>query len=295
MTTPDKSASLDRFDLFLFNLSKINHFSARMDCWYFKSSISERLVVIKDQILAIPLAIHVLTESVIVPKLLGYILSFGNFMNGGTSRGQADGFGLDLLAVIQDVKAKDNSCTLIQYIIRTLMRFEFVHVHVPEIAPVPSVEVMVKASECNFEKLSIVLDLLSKELTMCAQQCNLLCFSGHLKTTMDDALFTTKVALELQTEKLICVQAEFENYVAYFNDEKRYTPTEFFDVWRIFFVNFSITWKVFLSSLSIVYISLIVLLSLIPLYILVQFVCRDIFSTTSFHDHIFFFILLLTN
>ena len=33
------------------------------------------------------------------------ILSFGNYMNGGTQRGQADGFDLGILAKLRDVKS----------------------------------------------------------------------------------------------------------------------------------------------------------------------------------------------
>ena len=33
------------------------------------------------------------------------ILSFGNYMNGGTQRGQADGYDLGILAKLRDVKS----------------------------------------------------------------------------------------------------------------------------------------------------------------------------------------------
>lgn len=39
-------------------------------------------------------------------QVLGLILAFGNFMNGGNrSRGQADGFALDILPKLKDVKS----------------------------------------------------------------------------------------------------------------------------------------------------------------------------------------------
>lgn len=41
-----------------------------------------------------------------VKKVLGLILAFGNFMNGGNrTRGQADGFSLDILPKLKDVKS----------------------------------------------------------------------------------------------------------------------------------------------------------------------------------------------
>lgn len=42
-----------------------------------------------------------------VKTVLGIILALGNYMNGGNmQRGQADGFGLEILAKLKDVKSK---------------------------------------------------------------------------------------------------------------------------------------------------------------------------------------------
>lgn len=42
-------------------------------------------------------------------QVFGIILKLGNVMNGGNrTRGQADGFGLEILAKLKDVKSKDN-------------------------------------------------------------------------------------------------------------------------------------------------------------------------------------------
>ena len=40
-----------------------------------------------------------------VRRILELILAFGNYMNGGTQRGQADGFDLNILVKLKDVKA----------------------------------------------------------------------------------------------------------------------------------------------------------------------------------------------
>lgn len=43
-------------------------------------------------------------------QVLGLVLAFGNFMNGGNrSRGQADGFSLDILPKLKDVKSSVSS------------------------------------------------------------------------------------------------------------------------------------------------------------------------------------------
>ena len=53
-----------------------------------------------------------------VTNVLGLVLAFGNYMNGGNvSRGQADGFELDILPKLKDVKCKDNSTNLLHYLV----------------------------------------------------------------------------------------------------------------------------------------------------------------------------------
>ena len=53
-----------------------------------------------------------------VTNVLGLVLAFGNYMNGGNvARGQADGFELDILPKLKDVKCKDNSTNLLNYLV----------------------------------------------------------------------------------------------------------------------------------------------------------------------------------
>lgn len=53
-----------------------------------------------------------------VTSVLGLVLAFGNYMNGGNvARGQADGFELDILPKLKDVKCKDNSTNLLHYLV----------------------------------------------------------------------------------------------------------------------------------------------------------------------------------
>ena len=61
-----------------------------------------------------------------VTSILGLVLAFGNYMNGGNvSRGQADGFELDILPKLKDVKCKSNSSNLLHYLVTTYInRFD---------------------------------------------------------------------------------------------------------------------------------------------------------------------------
>lgn len=58
-----------------------------------------------------------------VTIILGLVLAFGNYMNGGNvSRGQADGFELDILPKLKDVKCKNNSSNLLHYLVTTYIK-----------------------------------------------------------------------------------------------------------------------------------------------------------------------------
>jgi hypothetical protein len=47
-------------------------------------------------------------------------------MNGGNrQRGQADGFAIDILPKIKDVKSKDNTLTLIFYVVKVYIQVRF--------------------------------------------------------------------------------------------------------------------------------------------------------------------------
>ena len=52
-------------------------------------------------------------------QVFSVILSCGNYMNGGNiQRGQADGFSIDILPKLKDVKSRDNTTNLLQYVVR---------------------------------------------------------------------------------------------------------------------------------------------------------------------------------
>ena len=53
------------------------------------------------------IARQMLTSGAAIKHIFGLILALGNYMNGGSrTRGQADGFELDILPKLKDYKAK---------------------------------------------------------------------------------------------------------------------------------------------------------------------------------------------
>ena len=53
---------------------------------------------------------------------MGLVLAIGNHMNAGNSREMAEAFALDILPKLKNVKTKDNSSNLLQYVVSVYVR-----------------------------------------------------------------------------------------------------------------------------------------------------------------------------
>ena len=76
-------------------------------------------------------------------------------MNGGnTQRGQADGFALEILPKLNDVKSRDNTITLLQYVVRfCILKFDNKKGSTDAFMPVPEPSDVEKSGHINFDEL----------------------------------------------------------------------------------------------------------------------------------------------
>ncbi|TSS85083.1 Formin-2 [Bagarius yarrelli] len=145
-----------------------------------------------------------------VLQVLGLILAFGNFMNGGNrSRGQADGFTLDVLPKLKDVKSRDagqDTCVF----------------------PLPEPQDLFQASQMKFDDFRRDLyKLLRKDLNACSSEMEKVCAA-----CLDEHLQPFK---DTMVEFLTRVQPKGE--------EKEVSPHTFFTVWYEFSSDFKELWK----------------------------------------------------
>ena len=94
------------------------------------------------------------------------ILTCGNYMNGGnTQRGQADGFGLDILPKLKDVKSRDNTATLLHYVVRLAIVKYDGHKGTSEAEmPMPEPSDVDKCANVNFDDQKSEIEKLAKDL-----------------------------------------------------------------------------------------------------------------------------------
>ncbi|XP_055542483.1 protein cappuccino isoform X2 [Wyeomyia smithii] len=111
---------LDPPEQFLLRISNISSFSERISCIVFQAEFDEHYISVTRKLETVKHTCEFLIDSEELKHLFSIILTLGNYMNGGNrTRGQADGFGLEILGKLKDVKSKDNNITLLHFIIKT--------------------------------------------------------------------------------------------------------------------------------------------------------------------------------
>lgn len=107
----------DKPEEFVLGMMAIPRVSLRLKVWDFLNSFQERLEMVSVSVRAVSRASHCLRSSSKMRHLLGIALSAGNFLNGGTPRGRADGFAIEALTQLRTVKAsRIEGQTLVHYI-----------------------------------------------------------------------------------------------------------------------------------------------------------------------------------
>uniref|UniRef100_A0AAX7T4M7 FH2 domain-containing protein n=1 Tax=Astatotilapia calliptera TaxID=8154 RepID=A0AAX7T4M7_ASTCA len=220
-STKDKENAkpLDKPEQFLYQLTLIPNFNSRVFCILFQSSFCECMSSITRKLDTLQRVCKV------SQTILGLILAFGNFMNGGNrTRGQADGFSLDILPKLKDVKSSDGMKSLLSYIVAYYLR------HFDEDAgretcvyPLPEPHDLFQASQLKFEDFQKDLARLRKDLRA----------KSELEMLDSQLSSTHKLFLELTVFFSVKAKA----------GEKEVSPNMFFSIWHEFSSDFKDQWK----------------------------------------------------
>ncbi|KTG41670.1 hypothetical protein cypCar_00031784 [Cyprinus carpio] len=237
----DEVKLLDKPELFLYELSQIPDFARRAHCIIFQSVFVDSISSVHQKVEIISAVCKAFLEKESVKDVIGLILAFGNYMNGGNrTRGQADGFGLDILPKLKDVKSRDNRMSLVDYVVSYYLR--------------NMDEDLFHAAQVKFEDLAKDLRKLKKELTACVKEVEQVCENSseeHLqpfKDKMETFVSTAQSEYETEDEQLQEAQKSFQDTVMYFglrpkSGEKEVSPNFIFMLWYEFCNDFKSTWN----------------------------------------------------
>ncbi|XP_040823911.1 formin-2 isoform X1 [Ochotona curzoniae] len=252
----ENAKSLDKPEQFLYELSLIPNFSERVFCILFQSTFSESICTIRRKLELLQKLCETLKNGPGVMQVLGLVLAFGNYMNGGNkTRGQADGFGLDILPKLKDVKSSDNSRSLLSYIVSFYLRnFDEDAGKEQCVFPLPEPQDLFQASQMKFEDFQKDLRKLKKDLKACeveAGKVYQVSSAEHMqpfKENMEQFIIQAKIDQETEENSLTTTHKCFLETTAYFFmkpklGEKEVSPNVFFSIWHEFSSDFKDFWK----------------------------------------------------
>lgn len=252
----ENAKPLDKPEQFLLQLAGVPQFSGRVFCILFQSTFTECISSVQRKVQLLQRVCTSLQLGEGVLQVLGLVLAFGNYMNGGNrSRGQADGFTLDILPKLKDVKSSDNSQSLLSYIVAYYLR------HFDEDAgretcvyPLPEPQDLFQSSQLKFDDFQRDLRKLRKDLNACSTETEKVCSASseeHLqpfKDKMEQFLAQARTELEAQEKQLADTQKCFVELTVFFSvkpkaGEKEVSPNTFFSQWHEFSSDFKELWK----------------------------------------------------
>jgi len=251
MSTGDH-AELGKAEQFIFELSKIDHFNDRFKCIMFEVWSNEQMQTIESKLNNFQHMCEVLMKSESIQHILSIILALGNYMNGGNrDRGQADGFGLEILPKLRDVKsATSSSITLLHYIVQT-----YIQTHIPngivsfdEVKkPLPEIGDLEQASIVVLDDIDQDLKGLQEQIENCEKCADRIVsqhqepFKSHMKVVF------SKISKEYQNQRdnlLECRQIFSDIQEFYCWRPKTQQPIrEFFNCWIPFCRDFQSIFK----------------------------------------------------
>ncbi|XP_077076428.1 formin isoform X2 [Siphateles boraxobius] len=247
---------LDKPEQFLYELSQIPEFSSRVHCLIFQSKFTDAVASIQRKTEIILHVCKCLLEKDSVRKVMGLVLALGNYMNGGSrARGQADGFGLEILPKLKDVKSRENHISLLDYIVSYYLRhFDENAGTEKSIFPLPEPQDVFLSSQVKFDDLSKDLRKMNRDLTVCEKDALTVCTNssqGHIhpfKEKMDFFVANAQNELTAVEHQVISARKSFSYLVEYFglqsrSGEQEIVPGHVFTFWFEFCNDFKIRWK----------------------------------------------------
>ncbi|CAL1536956.1 unnamed protein product [Lymnaea stagnalis] len=248
---------LDKPEQFLYDLEQIPFVSDRIFCFIFQSSFQESMTSIDNKLNNLKMTCESLSTFVGVKRIFGLILACGNYMNGGSrTRGQADGFDLEILPKLKDVKGKDNRTSLLQFVVmRYVTRYDADVMGTDRAKlPLPDPSDIQQAGLVNFEDTEKELKKIRKDFDSAESKANAIFLSSNsdnlepFKTVMTGFFHKGKQDLKEQEENLEDCKKLFDKTCTFFyvkpkHNEKVVTPEHFFSLWLSFCSDFKDIWK----------------------------------------------------
>ncbi|XP_033986087.1 formin-like [Trematomus bernacchii] len=251
----DEVKLLDKPEQFLYELSQIPDFEGRAHCIIFQAVFLDTISSIRRKVEIVSNVSKELLECDSLREVMGLVLAFGNYMNGGNrTRGQADGFGLEILPKLKDVKSRDNRMNLVDYVVLYYLRnFDKNAGTDKSVFPMPEPQDFFQAAQVKFEDITKDMRKLKKDLTACEKNVQKVCANSSeenlqpFKEKMAGFVSAAQTEHSAEEESLDLAQRSFQDTVSYFgvkpkSGEKDVATNLVFMLWYEFCNDFKNAW-----------------------------------------------------
>ncbi|XP_041375827.1 formin-J-like isoform X2 [Gigantopelta aegis] len=243
---------LDCPEYLVYELSKVDHFRERLEFLRFKHKLQINLFEIDQQLKELSTACDELTSSTALKNLLGTLLAVGNYLNGGSERGQADGFHIGIVNKLREINDKSGKGNLLEFTLQIYVeRYErSTELGCPTRFRLPEPSNMRHAAQVSFEDIRRALSELREELLSVREKVNALShkennnLSQGLRVTSENFM-TSALEVVFEEEKTLeNSKAHFVKTTAYFlHENMQCSPHEFFHIWAEFLHDCKYYWK----------------------------------------------------
>ncbi|CAH1269927.1 FMN2 [Branchiostoma lanceolatum] len=247
----NKDIVLDKPEEFLLQLAEVHSLQDRLECWIFTERFTETMFNLHQQMNSLMSACSELRQSEYLHAVLRLVLAAGNYMNGCTPRGQADGYQLDILTKLRDVRTKDKSGNLLQYIVRQYCRrsgdccdpdgrqFRLPSPELMKTARQTCLKDSRKSVHSMGEGLKRVKGLVQKLLE--GSEASMV---TSFRCKMKPFLFHAELTLKREVRRLDEVEDTFKELFVFFDckDPDLDDPSSFFEIWERFCQDFHDCW-----------------------------------------------------
>jgi formin 2 len=253
----EDSPPLDAPENFLLKISQIPSSAERISCIVFQAEFFEQCTIVTRKLETVKSLCEFLLNDEGLKDVFSIILTLGNFMNGGNrQRGQADGFGLEILGKLKDVKSKDPKITLLHFIVKTHIERRRKTCAITDLVlPVPAPNDVEKSLSVDFEECRTQLKALKTKVEEIRKTTKRVVKSlpedsSHpFKEKMEEFLKMAEEKIERRFQKLTDCQVLFVKTIKFYKFMPKKgsledtAPGQFFEYWTSFTSDFNDIFK----------------------------------------------------
>ena len=238
VTNYDGKEEISNNDEMVIMISSIPGYAERLEAIIFDNTHENDCEIIEEEVDKFFKAFDFLKESKKFKQWLKIIMAFGNYMNGGTFRGGVYAFKLNALNKLSNIKSKDNSKTLLLYIIT------FIYEQLEDPSLMEIINDLYIFNELQYQSIKESLKELNddwkkvaklKKIVEDAKKNNLLEETDNVEEFMNSFYDKAEKTISDLNKKSDEIDVKFKEIIKYYAEDDKMTLDELISIFRQFY------------------------------------------------------------